>query len=567
MQSETSPHVLRAKSMPVDRAPDANAVNRWSRWLKGIRFASILVIVASAILLMRALPVDQLSVFLKSWIGGLGMLGPVVLAAIYVVATVLFVPGTILTLAAGAIFGLGIGTATVSVGSTVGASLAFLVARYGARKKVAEMARHNRHFGAIDRAIDEGGWKIVALLRLSPAIPFNLQNYLYGLTPVGFWPYVVASWVAMLPGTFLYVYIGHVTGAAIAGDRERTPFEWAMLVVGLLATVAVTVYVTRLAKRKLNEEVDAESKLASESEGRGGENVLADETSTDRRPIKTVVMAVSGVLLFSLSLFANQNSDRIQGAIVSLFGPPQVELKEQYGEKPAGPKVDHSAFDQLLKSHVDAEGWVDYDSLAGSEGQLQGYLEEIAEVPFDDLGRDEKLTLLLNGYNAATLKLIVENLPIDSIMDIPESQRWHAERWVIGGKRLSLNQLEHDEIRPNFAEPRIHFALVCAAVGCPPLRNEAYASEKLENQLEQQAQYVHDHSTWFQFDARRGVLALTRLYSWYGGDFVQDAGSVERFAAKYSAELARFLKSGETPETAWLPYNWALNSQANQQPR
>ncbi len=567
MQTETTQFKSSETPSPIDSLSSGGETARHCDKLKWIRWASVLVILVSAILLVRALPLDQLSVFLNSWIGGLGVWGPVVLAAIYVVATVLFVPGTILTLAAGAIFGLGIGTVTVSVGSTVGASLAFLIARYGARDKVASMAQHNRHFGAIDQAIDEGGWKIVALLRLSPAIPFNLQNYLYGLTPVAFWPYVVASWIAMLPGTFLYVYIGHVTGAAIAGDRERSPLEWAMLIVGLLATIAVTVYVTRLAKRKLNEQVDAESKIASESEDRDGENALADQPSADRQPIKTLVMAASGVMLFALSLFANQNSDRIRGAIVSLFGPPQVEMKEQYDENPAGRKVDHSAFDELLKTHVDADGWVDYDSLAGSEDQLQSYLERIAAVPFDELGRNEKLTLLINGYNAATLKLIIENLPADSIMDIPESRRWDAERWVIGGKRLSLNQLEHDEIRPNFAEPRIHFALVCAAVGCPPLRNQAYAAEKLENQLEEQAQYVHDHATWFQFDAGRGALALTKLYSWYAGDFVQNSGSVQRFAAKYSPELARFLKSGETPETTWLPYDWSLNSQANKQPR
>ncbi|WP_413431684.1 VTT domain-containing protein [Crateriforma spongiae] len=567
MQTETSQHVFHAKSPAADRAPDSNAMKGRSRWLKWIRLASMLVILVSLMLLIRALPLDQLSVVLKSSIGDLGMWGPVVLAAIYIIATVLFVPGTILTLAAGAIFGLAIGTATVSVGSTVGASLAFLIARYGARKKVASMAQHNRHFGAIDQAIEEGGWKIVALLRLSPAIPFNLQNYLYGLTPVGFWPYVVASWIAMLPGTFLYVYIGHVTGAAIAGDRERSPVEWAMLIVGLLATVAVTVYVTRLARRKLNEQVDGENEIASESEEPNGEDAPAVKTSAERQPIKTLVMAASAVLLFTFSLFANQNSDRIQDSIVSMFGPPQVEMNERYGEKPAGPKVDHSALDQLLKSHVDAEGWVDYGSLAGSEDQLQGYLDQIAEVSFDELGRDEKLTLLINGYNAATLKLIVENLPIDSIMDIPESQRWDAKRWEIGGKRMSLNQLEHEEIRPNFAEPRIHFALVCAAVGCPPLRNEAYAAEKLNSQLEEQAQYVHDHSTWFQFDPGRSELSLTKLYSWYGDDFVQKSGSVEQFAANYSSELARFLNSGETPVTTWLPYDWSLNSKSNKQAR
>lgn len=242
-------------------------------------------------------------------------------------------------------------------------------------------------------------------------------------------------------------------------------------------------------------------------------------------------------------------------------------MKEQYSEKPGGPTVDHSAWDQLLKEHVDGNGWVDYQRLAQSEGVLQSYLETIAAAPFDELGRDEKLTLLINGYNAATLMLIIENLPINSIMDIPESKRWDDQRWVIGGHQWSLNQIEHEQIRPNFVEPRIHFALVCAAVGCPPLRNGAYSAEKLDSQLDKQSQYVHDQGTWFQFDAERGELALTKVYNWYRGDFVQAAGSVEEFAAKYSSELASYLESGQSVQLSWLPYDWSLNSQTNQQPR
>lgn len=572
MQPETTLMNSRATTKPDGDSSDASlsashAGAGQADKLKWVRLASWLLILASVFLLIRALPLDQLSNTLKSWIGGLGIWGPVVLAAIYVVATVLFVPGTILTLVAGAIFGLAIGTATVSVGSTVGAALAFLIARYGARKKVASMAQGNRHFGAIDQAIAEGGWKIVALLRLSPAIPFNVQNYLYGLTPVAFWPYVIASWIAMLPGTFLYIYIGHATGAAIAGDRERSPFEWGMLIIGLLATVAVTVYITRLAKRKLNEQVDNEDTIAQNPSDSNGSDMDADQSPSKRQPLKTLALAICGVLLFALSLLANQDSDRIQRAVVSLFGPPQVEMKEQYSEKPAGPKVDHSVLDQLLRSHVDADGWINYENLSQSEAELQSYLDEIADAPFDELGRDEKLVLLVNGYNAATLKLILEHLPIDSIMDIPESERWDAERWVIGGNRFSLNQIEHEQIRPNFVEPRIHFALVCAAVGCPPLRNEAYSAEKLETHLSQQTRYVHDHETWFQFDANGGELALTKLYKWYSGDFVQTSGSVEQFAAQYSPDLKSFLKSGRTPQKSWLPYDWSLNSKANKQPR
>ncbi|MBI4502065.1 MAG: TVP38/TMEM64 family protein [Gemmatimonadetes bacterium] len=227
--------------------------NRRQRIVTVVRWLSILLIVAALLTIVRWLPIGHAMEATKGWISGLGVWGPVALALWYIVATVLFVPGTILTLAAGAMFGLVVGMITVSIGSTLGASLAFLIARYVARDQIAAMAGRNRRFGAIDRAIGEGGWKIVALLRLSPAIPFNLQNYLYGLMRIRFWPYVVTSWLAMLPGTFLYVYLGHVTGVAMEADRSRTPGEWTLLAVGLLATVVVTVYMTRLARRALHE--------------------------------------------------------------------------------------------------------------------------------------------------------------------------------------------------------------------------------------------------------------------------------------------------------------------------
>jgi hypothetical protein len=96
------------------------------------------------------------------------------------------------------------------------------------------------------------------------------------------------------------------------------------------------------------------------------------------------------------------------------------------------------------------------------------------------MGRNEKLALLINAYNAFTLKLIVERLPVQSILDIPAAERWDAVRWKVGGQVWSLKQIEHEQIRPKFTEPRVHFALVCAAVGCPPLRNEAYDASRLD---------------------------------------------------------------------------------------
>ena len=114
------------------------------------------------------------------------------------------------------------------------------------------MARRDEKFRAIDEAIGQEGWKIVALLRLSPLIPFNASNYFYGITAIKFWHYVLASWIGMLPGTVLYVYLGTIGKASLgSGDKARSPFEYVFLGVGLVATIVVTVIVTRLAKKAL----------------------------------------------------------------------------------------------------------------------------------------------------------------------------------------------------------------------------------------------------------------------------------------------------------------------------
>ena len=189
-------------------------------------------------------------------IEGLGVWGPVVFVCAYAAATVAFVPGSILTLAAGAIFGIWRGTAIVFVAATTGAALAFLVARYLARSAIESKVANYPRFAAIDRAIGEQGRKIVFLLRLSPVFPFSLGNYALGLTRVRFVDYVIASF-GMIPGSLLYVYYGQVIGdvAALASGVEvaRGAGYYAVLGVGLAATIVVTTLVTRIARRALKE--------------------------------------------------------------------------------------------------------------------------------------------------------------------------------------------------------------------------------------------------------------------------------------------------------------------------
>ncbi|EAW39060.1 TVP38/TMEM64 family protein [Lyngbya sp. PCC 8106] len=192
------------------------------------------------------------------WIANLGYWGPVAFIVVYILATVLFLPGSILTLGGGAIFGVFSGSIYVSIGSVAGATCAFLVGRYLARGWVAKKIAGNQKFKAIDEAVAREGWKIVGLTRLSPIFPFNLLNYSFGLTKVSLRDYVVASWIGMIPGTIMYVYIGSLAGelATLAlEERSKTTGEWILYGVGLVATVAVTVYVTKIARQALNEKI------------------------------------------------------------------------------------------------------------------------------------------------------------------------------------------------------------------------------------------------------------------------------------------------------------------------
>ena len=214
------------------------------------------ILVIALLIAVRVVPVTHWLTEFNQWIVHLGVWGILLFIVGYILATVLFFPASVLTIGAGFIFGVFLGTVTVSIAATTGAALAFLIARYFTRDKIEQKVGSDRRFRQIDRAIGGQGPKLVFLLRLSPLIPFNLSNYFYGLTAVKFWPYVLASWIGMLPGTLLYVYLG-ATGkaglnAAAGQSSSRSLWEYALFGVGLIGTVIVTVWVTRIARRELS---------------------------------------------------------------------------------------------------------------------------------------------------------------------------------------------------------------------------------------------------------------------------------------------------------------------------
>lgn len=192
------------------------------------------------------------------WIDSLGAVGAIAFIVLYVIATVAFLPGSILTLGAGIVFGVVLGSFYVFIGATLGAIAAFLVGRYLARGWVAKKIAGNNKFRAIDEAVGREGLKIVLLTRLSPIFPFNLLNYAYGITGVSLKDYAIGS-LGMIPGTIMYVYIGSLAGSLATIGTEAQPanptVQWAIRIIGFIATVAVTLYVTKVARQALEAEV------------------------------------------------------------------------------------------------------------------------------------------------------------------------------------------------------------------------------------------------------------------------------------------------------------------------
>jgi uncharacterized membrane protein YdjX (TVP38/TMEM64 family) len=193
-----------------------------------------------------------------NWINSLGALGGIVFIGIYIIATLAFLPASILTLGAGVIFGVIWGSLYVFIGATLGAVAAFLVGRYLAQGWVKAKISSYKKFAIIDKAVSKEGLKIVLLVRLSPLFPFNLLNYAFGITSVSWQDYLIGS-AGMIPGTIMYVYLGYLIGnISLIGTQSQPTnliLHWSIKIIGLIATIAVTIYVTKIAKKALDAEI------------------------------------------------------------------------------------------------------------------------------------------------------------------------------------------------------------------------------------------------------------------------------------------------------------------------
>lgn len=189
----------------------------------------------------------------------------------------------------------------------------------------------------------------------------------------------------------------------------------------------------------------------------------------------------------------------------------------------------------------------------------------MAKADADSLSNYEYLALMLNAYNAFTLKLIIEHKGIESIKDISSGKRWDDKRWNVGDKTLSLNEIEHDIIRKRYGEPLVHFALVCAAKSCPKLRNEPFTGSKLLAQLNDQAAHFFSQQQNFRWDADSNKVYLSEILDWFRYDFAENEKGVVEYAVSYiDPQAAEGIKgSNENIKIKYISYDWSLNGKWN----
>ena len=246
----------------------------------------------------------------------------------------------------------------------------------------------------------------------------------------------------------------------------------------------------------------------------------------------------------------------------------QVEIASAQG-------VDYTLYDDVLSSYVDEDGWVIYDVLQPSRQLLDSFnngLAEVDDATLSNWSEPEQIAFWINAYNSLTLKSIVDQTPLKpSIKDI--TGVWRLRKHPINQNQKTLNEIEHDVLRVDFDEPRLHAAIVCAAISCPPLRNEAFTGENLDTQLDEQVEQWLARPDGLKIDKSAGEVKISKIFDWFGGDWIPsygvDAGftgskeerAVLNFISNYVSDDDRaYLEAGEYT-LSYFDYDWALNKQ------
>ncbi len=445
---------------------------------------------------------------------------PVVFVALYAGATALAVPGTILTFAGGAVFGFWWGTLLNLLAANIGANAAFLLARTLGRDGVRTlMGSDSRALEKLDSVVTRHGFRGLLTLRLIPLVPFNALNFGSGLMSLTWRTYAVATLVGIVPGTAIYTFFAD---ALLEGSREASTQALARVFFAGVLLVLLS-FLPALLKRL------------------------------------GIRLPGMSALLVAFTLLAGATG-----------------LAAQEERSPSG-LPGHAAFTTVLASVV-TDGGVDYARLEAHPSGLERYIAELGATDPAAVARaplEERLAFWINAYNACMLKRVVSHYPIrparglrrianaaagrpaNSVWQIPDV--FTGTHCPVAGEERSQDEIEHEIIRP-LGDPRIHFAINCAAISCPPLTREAYRAEALGEQLDARVTAFVEDPAQFGLDASgdRATVRVNVLLDWFKEDFGGSEG-VKAFLAPYTRGSAR--EALEDPETrlVFSDYDWTLN--------
>ena len=226
---------------------------------------------------------------------------------------------------------------------------------------------------------------------------------------------------------------------------------------------------------------------------------------------------------------------------------------------------DHSKFDRILKTYVDTQGRVDYNGIAGDDA-FQAYMSSLKNAKVDSLSRDGQLAFWINAYNAVTIDKVNKWKPKKSVRETFVPGVWTGTKFftsrehTVAGQRLSQDDIEHEILRKRFKDPRIHFAIICASSGCPPLQQVAYTAENVQARLEEETRMYLHSERGIQIDFVENTMMLSKLFDWFAGDFDSKSGSVTNFIKPYLDEKAMAFLD-RMPKMSYIKYDWSLNAQ------
>ena len=425
-----------------------------------------------------------------------------IFVVVYVVVATIGLPGLPLTLAGGAIFGVAAGIALTWLGATLGATGAFLLARALGGDALRRLL--GARAGTLDRIVGDGAFLTILRLRLIPVVPFNALNFGAGLAGVRLGPYVAATAIGILPGTSVYTYFADSLLAGTDGAKQTAFIRVAIAGVLLLALS----YAPALAKR----------------------------------------LGWISVLFVSLATVTGARVLPAQSAAAAV----------------SAPTVDHTAWNTMLGAYV-TNGMVDYDAFQ-RDPRFASYLAQLARVPVAPLSRNQQLAYWINVYNAYTIELLYSRKErksirnINKVLGVSVKSPWAEPIVKADGRTLTLDDVEHEIIRKQFKEPRIHVALVCAAIGCPPLRSEAFTADRIEAQLDDQARRFLAQQKKNRVDVKTGTVYGSPIFTWYREDFGGTLNGVGAFWARYTlaGPEQELLRSGKFK---WVDtdYDWKIN--------